>query len=478
MSLGQKLSTDVLVTTILNFSTRLRGIVFIPVISGILGVAAYGAYAQLLAISSLLAIVFELGLHGSLVRYAQDDDGSAKLYYSLTLFAVMIGVGVAIVLYTVAIPLSHLVLGGAEYAVVFQIGAILVPLRIWGNMAGNYFRSEMQVKLFSGLRTARAYLSIVGVLVVILALDYGLSGVISVVVGAELLYVGFLQGIITRRLGIVRPSFEDFEKYLRYSVPLMASIIAGNISSRADRILIGYFLGASAVGVYTIVYQFAEVLGLFAQPITTAYFPEFSRLIEDGRISECLAYLRAGVRYFTMIGLPAIAGLYLVGPEIITQLATKGTGEASITLLPVIAAGIFLFGLDEIYGIILISSERTEIITMTRGIAAISNVALNVALIPRFGILGAAIATVISYGSGLILLIHKLNKYFDVAFDYYFTMKCGIASISMTVVFVMIDLNALSTVIAAPICYFAILFVFRGYSYAEIKQAKRGLFGK
>ncbi|WP_435078463.1 flippase [Halococcus sp. AFM35] len=475
MNLGRKLSTDVLVTTIFDFATRLRGIVFIPVISGILSVAAYGAYAQLLAIASLLAIVFELGLHGSLVRYAQDDGNTAELYYSLTTFAVVVGVGVATVLYTVATPLSRLVLGGVEYAVVFRIGAVLVPLRIWGNMAGNYFRSEMQIKFFSGLRTARAYLSIVGVLVVLLLLHYGLPGVISVVVGAEFLYVLFLQSIITRRLGIVRPSFEDFTRYLRYSIPLAVSIIAGNLSSRADRILIGYFLGASAVGIYSIVYQFATVLGLLAQPITTAYFPEFSRLIEEGRTDECLAYLEAGIRYFTTIGLPAIAGLYLVGPEIIESLSTEATGEASITILPIIASGIFLFGLDEIYGIIFIASERTEILTFTRGVAAISNVILNLIMIPQFGILGAAIATMMSYGVGLMILIHKLKGYFTVSIDYYFMGKCGVASISMASIFTILNSNIVLTIATAPLFYFAILFVFRGYTYDEVKRVKNEL---
>lgn len=462
MSLGQKLSTDILVTTIFDFATRLRGIVFIPVITGILSVAAYGAYAQLLAITSLLAIVFELGLHGSLVRYAQDDGDTAELYYSLTSFAVVVGVGVAAILYTVASPLSRLVLSGTEYAVVFRIGAVLVPLRIWGNMAGNYFRSEMQVKFFSGLRTARAYLSIVGVLVVLLLFNYGLPGVISVIVGVELLYVLFLQGIIIHRIGITIPEYNNFSKHIQYSLPLAASILAGNISSRADRLLIGYFMGPTAVGIYTIVYQISTSLSLFVQPITTTFFPEFSKLIESGEIEECMKYHTNGVRYYLGLCLPGVGGLYLIGPDVIQIISTTATANASITLLPVVGLGIFMFGLDQIYGVLLTSSERTTILAVIRGSSAGVNIVLNALLIPEFGIMGAAVATAATYGMSFAALYAKVDSIYDIHFDLPFLLKITVASVVMVASFeyVAID-NLIVILLAAPIYYLILLLLLR-----------------
>jgi len=470
VNLGKKLSTDVLVTTVFNFATRLRGIVFIPVISGILGVAAYGAYSQLLAVTSLLAVIFELGLHGSLVRYAQNGDDTTELYYSLTAFAVIVGVIVAVVLYVAATPLSNFTLGSSEYAIVFQIGSVLVPLRIWGKMAGNYFRSEMQVKFFSGLKTTRAYISIGGVLIVLLVFNYGLPAVISVVVSVELLYVLFVQSMVTHRLGIASPSFEGFIDYFRYSVPLMTSIVASNISSRIDRILIGIFLGPNAVGIYTISYQIATSISLLQNPITSSFFPEFSRLIEENKIEKCLHYQTQGVRYYVGLGLPAIGGLYLIGPDIIQRLSTVTAAESSVVLLPIISVGIFISGLDRIYGVLLVAAEKTKLLTYLRGIGAIANIFLNILFIPILGIVGAAVATVFTYGLVFLLLFYKTSSIFDITFNYLFFIKSTIASLLMIIFVIQSGLESLfSIVVISVVSYTVVLYVMDGYTISEFK---------
>ena len=469
MDLSRKLYTDILTTTVFNFATRLRGIIFIPVISGTLSVAAFGAYSQLLAITSLLAVLFELGLHGSLIRYAQDGRDTAELYYSLTTFAVVIGGVVAVVVYLVAIPLSQLTLGGSGFSVVFQIGAVLVPLRIWGNIASNYFRSDMQVKFFSGVKTARAYLSILGVLLVVLLFDYGISGVIGVVVGAELLYVLFLQIIITHRLGFAHPSFDGFMKYIRYSVPLMTSIIASQISSRADRILIGFFLGPTAVGLYTISYQLTTSITLLQNPITTTFFPEFSRLIERNKIGECLEYQGQGVRYYAGLGLPAIGGLYLIGPEIAEILATTATAKPSALLITALSIGMFFSGLDKVHAVLLVASERTGILTIIRGIGATANVTLNILLIPEFGILGAAAATATTYALTYGTIYYKSWIIFGISFDNSFFLKCALSSVIMVILTDYLDIeNIILILLIAPICYFSTLRIFNGYKFSEI----------
>jgi O-antigen/teichoic acid export membrane protein len=381
----------------------------------------------------------------------------------------MIGGVVAIVVYSVAIPLSQLTLGGPEFSVVFQIGAVLVPLRIWGKIASNYFRSEMQVKFFSGIKTARAYLSILGVLVVIFLFDYGISGVIGVVVGAELLYVIFLQIIITSRLGIAHPSFNGFMQYIRYSVPLMTSIIASKVSSRVDRILIGFFLGPTAVGLYSISYQLTTSITFLQNPITTTFFPEFSRLIEENRISECLEYQRQGVRYYTGLGIPAIGGLYLIGPEIAEILATTATARPSALLISALSIGMFLSGLDRVYAVLLVASERTGILTIIRGFGATANVVLNILLIPEFGIIGAAATTATTYALTYGLIYYKSREIFSISSDYLFFLKTALSSVIMILLTNQFGIgNIIVILFFAPICYFITLRIFNGYKFSEI----------
>jgi O-antigen/teichoic acid export membrane protein len=93
---NKKVTTDILFGFFTQVAIRFRGILFIPLISINLGVAAFGAYTQLLAVVTLAITVVELGLHQALIRYGRRTDDIADLYYSL-LVVVLLSASVAAV---------------------------------------------------------------------------------------------------------------------------------------------------------------------------------------------------------------------------------------------------------------------------------------------------------------------------------------------------------------------------------------------
>ena len=226
----------------------------------------------------------------------------------------------------------------------------LEPLRdeVLASLAG-LNGAEARVELFSTVEGVRAYGDITAVAISVYVLGLGLDGLFTSMVLFEAAFLGLLQLQIVREVGITIPSFPDLRANLEYSVPVAISSLAGNVSSRVDRIMIGFFLGASAVGVYSIAYQIAVAMSMYVKPIEQTFFPEFSDFIDENQYEKCAKYLRTGTRYFLIIAVPTAGGMFLIGPDVISIL-TAGQGTPSPYLVGVIALGITIGGAAGYYG--------------------------------------------------------------------------------------------------------------------------------
>lgn len=473
MDVDRKISTDVLVNAGITAAVRFRGLVFIPVISGTLGVAAFGAYAQLLAIVTALEIIAGLGLFSALVRYGQEEGQDiVDLYYSLTLLATGSSIVAAYFMMLLAPELSKLTLGDAQYASVYRVGSILITTRVFFRIARDYFRVDSRIKTYSLIQGIRAYGLVVGVVVTLLVFDSDLTGVVYSMVIVESATAIGTQLKIGREIGYTVPSFGRTIEYLRYSLPYAGSLLTSNLSSRIDRILVGIFLGASAVGVYSTAYQVATAILMYQQPIASTFFPEFSRFIERDRREECSRYLEQGIRYFLLIAVPTVGGMYLIGPAVIRVMVGSEAGTPSGILLATIAFGIVIQGIDGIYGIVLQANKQTARLTVIRALGAVGNLVLNVALIPTLGILGAALATVGTYILTTLLVFYTVNNVLDSEFATLTGVRTIVSTLLMVLLAEMFLADSIPVlVLSGAVIYFAVTLLLGEISIAEMRHA-------
>lgn len=465
-----KTTSDVLFSGAIRVAIRLRGLVFIPLITISLGVEAFGAYAQILAISSLLELIFGLGLYTSLVRYGRRSADTADVYYSL---ATVASVSAGLVTVAVAIfstQLSVLTLGDVRYGSAFRIGSLLILTRTLFRIAQNYFRIDSRIKLFSAVEGARAY-GLIGVVAIsVYLLETDLAGLFASMVLLEIVVLLLVQAQIAREIGIVIPSFPELWTHLSYSVPVALSSLADNVSSRVDRIMIGFFLGASAVGIYSIAYQIAIAISMYINPIRQTFFPEFSKFIDDDNLAKCANYLRAGTRYFLIIAVPTVGGMYLIGPDVVSIL-TAGQGVPSPVLIGVIAIGIVVKGVDQLYGTVMNAFEETSLRAKIVGVGAVANILINAIAIPSFGIVGAAVATVLTYLLASVLTIDRIRSRLPSKLPWLTIGRTAGATIVMVVAAeTVLPDRMIVIVIGSALLYFGILFSSRELTLDEIRS--------
>ena len=462
MALSEKLSSDVIVTTLVNFSQKIRGIVFIPLITRLLGTASYGAFIQIEVIARMCSAIARLGLENALIKYSQERDGS-RLYITLTSVTLVLGSVIAVNVFLTAESISRLFLSSTEYTALFQIGSLLVPIYIAQDMGQNYYRAEMRVKRFSVLEGLKTYLNVGTVIVVLFVMNGGLFEIVVAVTLVELVFALILQGTVLRSTGLHTPSISDIGPSVRYSIPIMVGDVSGMFQDRVDRLLLGIFIGANAVGIYSIAYSVAKLLRMYALPLRVTFFPEFSRLWEEGDQESCYQYLANGTRYLIGLAVPSVVGLYLIGEQLIGLLSTPEAAAYAPTLLPIIAAGIMLIGLDTLYRQLFFASGKTLLVSIIRVGASLLNIGLNVVLIPQMGVIGAALATLLTFIIGFSVLYGLTLRNYEIIVEWEFALKSLGAAVIMLGVAILSGIQSLILLLVlCPVVYFTVLIAIKG----------------
>lgn len=458
----------------IKMAKKVRGIVFIPLISKALGVGTYGVYVQVLVVTTMVAGISQLGLHSALVRYLQQAENrreKADLYYSLTVFATFSGLLTATAIFLLADHISSWTLGTNTHALVFRIGSLLVPLKIANMLANNYYRAEMRVKTYTLLDGVKTYAVVACVLFIFFVSELTLLNILATMIAIEAVFVTAVNVHVISKLGLAVPTFSNIAFSIRYAIPVMVSQISNQVLSRSDRVLLGFFLGPAVVGAYDIAYKLSSLLLLFVRPISLSLFPEFSRLWEDGQYDECRRYTKKGIRYFLLVGIPAIPGLFLVGPNLLPVLTTQSTIEVALPLLPVLGSGILLLGVLRLYSPIFFAAEKTTFVSVINLAGACLNILMNLVLIPNVGAMGAAITTLGAYGLTLSLIMVSGFREFDIRIDTTPPIKALVATAVMVAVVRLLALDTIVTIVlGGAVTYFVAISAVRGIRKSELEH--------
>ncbi|MDZ4759726.1 MAG: lipopolysaccharide biosynthesis protein [Alphaproteobacteria bacterium] len=194
--------------------------------------------------------------------------------------------------------------------------------------------------------------------------------------------------------------------YLAYGVPVALALALNIALDTGDRFLIALFLGPEAVAVYAAGYGIADkTIGLVCNLAAMAGAPLMLAAWETKDAAAMEAASSNLARLLLLIATPAAAGLALVaGPlaEVMIGESVRGTAAA---LIPWIAFsgllnGFVLYYFSEAF----LLSRRTDLRAGLMLIPALANLALNIVLLPRIGLMGAVYSTVACYGLALVLL--------------------------------------------------------------------------
>lgn len=473
MTLKEKILGDVITTLMIRSALQIRGLLLIPLLAYPLGNDVYGAYVQILIVTTILSNAFGLGLQSSLVNKAQSYNENSDwkgLYWAV--FLLMMGSSIvgAGFLACAAAPLSKLTLGTSRFAKAFQVGSVLVPLFSLITLSKNYFRAKMRVKTFSLVNGAHHYLTVIFITAIVLVLEGGLMLVLAGLIASKLVSGLILQVIIIRDIGVRQPRTEVVD-LIRYGISFMVSVLSSQFLTDVDKLLIGGFLGPESVAIYSAGYRVASGIRIFTVGITTSFFAEFNRLLESEEYPQVEDLLDSGVKYFLMFAFPATFGIFIIGSDII-ELLLRSDGEGNIEImLFLIGMGVVMYSISNIYSQLFYAADKISILVKINFICLIINIFLNILLIPLIGLLGAAVTTLFSYVLMTIAVWYTISKMVTATISLLYLSKVLISSFAFTFIFTYIFTpHPIIILIISPIIYFILMFLLKGVEYSDIKS--------
>ena len=197
---------------------------------------------------------------------------------------------------------------------------------------------------------------------------------------------------------------------IRFSAPVAGMVLTGTLLLWVDTLLLGAFRSATEVAAYGIVVRLvAAATGVLATVIQI-FGPFVTQLVTRGDLSRLRGVLHTATRWTLLLSAPLLILLMLVGPGLL-GLFKRPLGSAKVGLV-VLAAAFLADALTGPVGHVLTMSGRSGLNLANNAAAVAGNVALNLVLIPRFGIVGAAISWAVAIvGVNLVRIIQVWRLY-------------------------------------------------------------------
>ncbi len=332
------------------------------------------------------------------------------------------------------------------------------------------------MKIFSILSLSQTYLGVIAVIILVLY-GYSIVGAVLGFVIAQSIVLLLAIVLVVHQIGFKFPKFENMKEYLSFGIPT----IPGNLSSwmvdLSDRYVIGILLGTAFVGYYSPGYTVGNIIVMFFAPFSFLLPSLLSSYYDQNKIEEVELHLQYSLKYFMLLTIPAIFGLSLLSKPLLTLLSTPEIASNGYLITPFVALGAFLFGIYGIISQVFALEKKTKIVGSMWMAAAIINLILNIILVPRFGIVTAAISTLIAYAFTFAVSLFYSRKYFKIKFDLGFIFKSIFASILISCVITVINpttsIGIIITVMVSSVIYLALILLFKGISRKEIEFFKK-----
>lgn len=475
----QKFARDVLIIGIASILTSLSGIILLPLITKTLGAHDYGIWAQFSVTLSLIGAFTGLGLPYAMTRFLPaktDKEEIQEEFYSVFFLVPLVTLVVSIVLVVFADSIAGALFEGAIDIV--RITAVVILINALISPSLGFLRSFRQMKRYSIFTIASTYGQI-GLIAYLVLNGYGVSSMVLAVLAVSVIIFLALFFSIKRQIGIKRPHFSRIREYLSFSLPTIPGGISAWVVGSSDRYVIGYFLGAASVGIYSGGYSLGNTILMAVGVLGFVLPPTLSKLYDEGRMDEVKTHLSYSLKYLLALAIPFVFGAAILAEPVLRLFSTPEIASQGYLVVPLVALSTLFAAVRMPVGYIIVLVKKTRITAAIWTACALVNLGLNILVVPRLGILGAAITTLIAYGLALALITYYAFKEFKFPIDWRFIIKSLVASAVMSLAIWRIspqgNVATILTIVAGTAIYGVALFLFKGFNKEEFRFFK-GLF--
>ena len=395
---------------------RIVAVLLLPLYTRYLNPSDYGAIEALVALSAVIFALLRAGIQSSFFRFYFDAaDDRARLTVVRTSFWFTMGAATTALVagLVFAGPIAQGLYGSHQH--VDLVRAAFVGL--WASM--NYdqltalFRVEERSVSYAAASLANVLLTVGATILLVVVFDKGPLGVLVGNFSGTLAVYAVLLAYRRTQLGLEFDR-DVFRRMTAWGMPFVPSVIALNAIDFSDRFFLVRLRNQHELGLYAIGMRISVALLFVLAAFRTAW-PAFAYSIRDD--DEAKRTYGFVLTYVTFFSSWAALGLGLGSPWLVRLLTTPDFYGGSRVVAP-LAFAFVIFGAYVIVVTSIGRAGRRGSNWIVTGAAGALNVVLNLTLIPRYGMMGAAISMLVSYFAMFLGITWKAQRVFPVTYQW------------------------------------------------------------
>jgi O-antigen/teichoic acid export membrane protein len=373
--------------------SRVLAVFLLPLYTRFLDTEDLGAVGLIVALSAVLVTILRLGISSAFFRFYFDSPEPAqrrlvvRTSFWFTIASATLGLAAGVLL---AEPIANLL--GLDDANLVRAGFVGIWAQMNYEQLTSLFRAEERSTAFVLASLANIAVTIGATILLVVVWEQGALGVIvGNFTGTLAVYLALLA-VHREQLGLQfsRPLLREMN---RFGIPLVPAALALIAVDYSDRFFLVHLASLDEVGLYEIGVRIASAMVLLLTAFRMAW-PAFAYSIEDD--AEAKRTYAFVLTYLVVVASWLALALGLLAPWLVRLLTQPEFYEGERVVAP-LAFGGMAYAAYIVMAIGVGRAKRTQFNWVITGFAAVVNVALNLILIPPYGIMGAAVATVASY---------------------------------------------------------------------------------
>ena len=465
MNTVQRIAKNSLVLLGSNIISKILGFFYVMYIARYLGAEGFGILSFALAFTGIFSVFSDLGFGPLTVREVARDKSLVRKYLgNITVIKIFL---VIITFALIAITINLLGYPKQTIKVVYLI-SLSVVFDSFTIEFFSIFRAFEKMEYQSFGQILSSILMLVGALFAI-SQRFSVIGFASIYFIVSVFALGYSFAVCTWKFSLPKLELDwNFWKpTIKEALPFFLSAVVDMIAFKIDIIMLSMMKGDMVVGWYSAAYRLIEALMFIPATFAGAIYPVLSNFYVSSQESLKLIYKKS-FKYLFIVGLPIAVGTTILAHKIILFIYKSGFTH-SIIALQILIWTIPIIFLSYMFGTMLASVNKQFLALKINFLCMILNITINLILIPRYGYIGASIATVITTLLSFILFFRFLSKFIYKIQIHKYILKPIMASTIMGLfIFSFTRMNIFLLVCISIVIYFGVLILLKTFSKKDI----------
>lgn len=466
MSIAKRVLKNSIWLLIANIIIRILGALVIFFLARGLGVDIFGQYSFALSFVGFFSLFTNYGFSNLIIRdVAKDRTKTSKYINNILGIKIAFGIISLVSLFIISLFINK----PTGVLIAMYVFGIELVVTSFTNTLRSVFHAY-EIMEFDSItkiieKTIWAILLLFLIFNKLSLINVALATLVSAILGLVITYIFFKRKIFDINISYDK---KIWKKIIISATPFAITGLFALINFRIDQVMLSFLTNDLTVGLYSAAYKIIDILSILPSLLLASLYPVFSVLYYKNKPLFHKIF-NLSLRYSITLAFPIVVGIHLLSNNIIML----AYGDAYIDSVPVLKILIFISLISFINTplfVVLNAIGKQKITMINAGFTALVNIIMNIILIPKYGIMGAAFSTIISELTFLTLSTYQLEKINIHSKLLSKSFKPLIASIIMgIVIYYVSSWNIFIIIPFAAIIYFSVLVLFKEFSKEDVK---------